>query len=311
LRPLAPIVPKHGIAGQALILVIAIMSFLACLTIGAVSLVNQSAHTWQSQISREATIQVRPVDDVDMDAALQSAQQIATGFPGVRDARIIDRSETVALLEPWLGSGLSLDELPVPRLVVVTIDDAAPPDFDALRTVISETVPNASLDDHRAWVDRLVGMARTTTLIGFSILALVMAALVLTVIFATRGAMAGNQHVIEVLHFVGARSGFVAGQFQRRFLMSGIWGGLIGGGLSVIMFLAVGLWASRNIITLEGEQASAFFGDFAIGADAYAGVVGLIVLVGLLTALTTRLTVLRALRDIDERRSDSGRLEIG
>ena len=100
------------VTGQALILVIAIMSFLACIAVGAVSLVNKSAETWQSQIAREATIQIRPADDFDMNAALQKAEAIAEQFPGVRGARIIGREETVALLEPWLGSGLGLDELP-------------------------------------------------------------------------------------------------------------------------------------------------------------------------------------------------------
>jgi cell division transport system permease protein len=309
LRNLAPIVPSANVAGQALILVIAIMSFLACLSVGAVSLVNKSAETWQSQIAREATIQIRPADDLDMDAALQQAEVLAENFPGVRGARIIGRAETVALLEPWLGSGLGLEELPVPRLVVVTIDEASPPDFTALRAAIRDTVPNASLDDHRAWVDRLVGMARTTTAIGICILTLVLCALVLTVIFATRGAMAGNQHIIEVLHFVGARSGFIARQFQTRFLLSGMWGGLIGGGAATLVFLLVSWWSARNIITPEGEQASAFFGDFAIGFGAYGAVIAVIVLVGFLTALTTRITVLQTLRDIDDRRADPGRLD--
>jgi len=309
LRPLAPVVPKAGVASQALILVIAIMSFLACVTVGAVSLVNKSAATWQSQIAREATIQIRPADNMDMETALEDALAIASSFDGVREARIIDRAETVALLEPWLGSGLGLDELPVPRLVVVTIDDTSPPDFVQLRSVIKEAIPAASLDDHRAWVDRLVGMARTTTLIGVSVLALVLAALVLTVIFATRGAMSGNHAIIEVLHFIGAEAGYIARQFQTRFLFSGIWGGLAGGGAAALVFLVVSWWSARNIITPQGEQASAFFGDFAIGAGAYGGVVAVIALVGVLTALTTRITVLAMLHDIDERRADPGRID--
>ena len=308
LRPLAPVVPRAGIASQALILVIAIMSFLACVTVGAVSLVNKSASAWQSQIAREATIQIRPADNMDMETALEDARTIAASFDGVRDARIIGRAETVALLEPWLGSGLGLDELPVPRLVVVTIDEASPPDFVQLRSVIEEAIPAASLDDHRAWVDRLVGMARTTTLIGVGVLALVLAALVLTVIFATRGAMAGNHEMIEVLHFIGAEAGYIARQFQTRFLFSGIWGGLAGGGAAALVFLVISWWSARNIITPEGEQASAFFGDFAIGAGAYGGVIAVIALVGVLTALTTRITVLATLHDIDERRADPGRI---
>ena len=52
------IVPSETIAGTALLVVIAIMAFLACLTLGVVSLVNQSAADWQNDVSREVTIQI-------------------------------------------------------------------------------------------------------------------------------------------------------------------------------------------------------------------------------------------------------------
>ncbi|TIW09862.1 MAG: ABC transporter permease, partial [Mesorhizobium sp.] len=121
-RKMAPIVPAQNIAGRALVLVIAIMTFLSCLTFGAVTLVRDTASVWENQISREATIQIKPVDGLDMEAALAQASQIAGEFPGVKSARIVDRDATARLLEPWLGSGLNIDELPVPRLIIVTID---------------------------------------------------------------------------------------------------------------------------------------------------------------------------------------------
>ncbi|RUT91166.1 ABC transporter permease, partial [Mesorhizobium sp. M7A.T.Ca.TU.009.02.1.1] len=61
-RRMAPIVPAQNIAGRALVLVIAIMTFLSCLTFGAVTLVRDTASVWENQISREATIQIKPVD---------------------------------------------------------------------------------------------------------------------------------------------------------------------------------------------------------------------------------------------------------
>ncbi len=304
---ITPIVPPGSSAGQSMALVVAIMSFLACLTVGAVSLVNQSAATWQSQIAREATIQIRPARDFDVETALADARAIAAGFDGVRAARVIGRNETLGLLEPWLGTGLDLDELPLPRLVVITIDENDPPDFVAMRTAINEVVPNATLDDHRAWVSRLVTMARTMTFAGTCVLMLVLAALVMTVVFATRGAMAGNHEVIEVLHFVGARAGFIAGQFQQRFLWVGLRGAAAGGLAAIVVFVAIGVWAGRNLTTAEGEQLSAFFGDFAIGLGAYVGVLLVIGLVGVLTMLTTRITVLRVLYEIDEKRADPSR----
>lgn len=299
-----PIVPPGNIAGQAMVLVVAIMAFLACLTVGAVALVGQSAATWQGQISREATVQIRPAQDFDIETALVEAQAIAANFDGVRAARIISSQETLGLLEPWLGSSLGLDELPVPRLVMITIDEAAPPDFAAMRAAITQAVPNATLDDHRAWVGRLTAMARTTTLAGFGILALVLGALVMTVVFATRGALAGNHDVIEVLHFVGARAGFIAGQFERRFLLIGLRGGAIGGAAAIVVFLVVAFWMNRNLTSVENEQLSAFFGDFSFGMPAFVGVLSVIALIGLLTMLTTRVTVLRVLHEIDEARGD-------
>ena len=45
-RPTAPIVPQANVSGNALMLVIAIMAFLACLTFGAVSMVRATAASW-------------------------------------------------------------------------------------------------------------------------------------------------------------------------------------------------------------------------------------------------------------------------
>ncbi|MEM1377437.1 MAG: ABC transporter permease [Pseudomonadota bacterium] len=303
-RKSAPIVPPGSIAGQALATLIAIMSFLACVTVAGVGLVQQSAGVWQSQISREATIQIRPARDFDIETALAEARAIAAGFDGVRGARIIGTDETADLLEPWLGGGLDLDELPVPRLVVITIDENNPPDFEAIRSAIDETVENATLDDHRAWVSRLVSMARTTVFFGICVLVLVMAALFLTVVFATRGAMASNHEVIEVLHFIGARGGYIARQFERRFFAIGMMGGVIGALAALGLGLAVSFWARANIATVEGEQLAAFFGDFSLPGSAYFGVALVLVSVGLVTAITTRWTVIRTLYEIDEKRAD-------
>ena len=63
---------------------------------------------------------------------------------------------------------------------------------------------------------------------------------VLSVTFATRGAMATNRPIVEVLHYVGATDGFIAGQFQRHFLLLGFKGGAIGGGAAIVLFGAAG-----------------------------------------------------------------------
>ncbi|MEH6721236.1 MAG: ABC transporter permease [Aurantimonas endophytica] len=297
-RP-APIVPPANVAGRALMTVIAIMTFLASLTVGAVTLVSDTAAQWQSDISREITVQVMPDDGVDMAAALRTVQTIAGETPGITGTSVLDDAATGRLLQPWLGTGLDLDELPVPRLVIIAIDADAPPDFAAFAARLNEAVPSAALDDHRAWVSRLVTMARAMVIAGLAVLTLVLVATVLTVIFATRGAMAGNRQIIEVLHFVGARSAFIAGEFQGHFLRLGLFGALGGGVAALFLFALMGLWTRSNQATPEADQISALFGSFAIGWTGYVGVVVLIATIGGLTAFTSRITVMRQLAAID------------
>jgi cell division transport system permease protein len=280
------------------------MTFLSCLTLGAVTLVRDTAATWQTQIAREATIQIKPADGLEMEAALARAQEVASGFAGVRSAAIVDREATVRLLEPWLGSGFDMDELPVPRLVIVTIDPDAPPDFSQMRAALATEVPRATLDDHRTWVDRLVAMARTTVTIGVAVLALMLSATVLTVVFATRGAMAGNGHIIEVLHFVGAEARFIAGEFRSHFLLTGAKGAAAGGAAAIIVFVIFSWWSSRNLATPQADQATALFGNFAIGTTGYVGVGVVVMVVAVLTAATSHLTVVSYLRDIDIRQHE-------
>lgn len=303
-RRVAAIVPEQNVAGRALILVIAIMTFLSCLTLGAVTLVRDRAGVWENQIAREATIQIKPADGLDMEAALQTAARIASGFQGVKATQIVDRAATARLLEPWLGSGLDIDELPVPRLVMVTIDEDSPPDFAGMRSLLSSELPTSSLDDHRTWVDRLVAMARTTVTIGIAVLVLMLSATVLSVVFATRGAMAGNGHIIEVLHFVGAEAGFIATEFRRHFLLTGMKGAAAGGLAAVVVFIGFSFWSSMNLATPEADQATALFGNFAIGAPGYAGVVLIVLVIAALTAATSHFTVVTYLADMENSNPD-------
>ncbi len=294
-----PLVPRNSISGRALIAVVAIMTFLASLTTGAVLLVASAASEWQSDVAREVTVQIIPAPGRDLDAAADKAAVAARAFPGIGDVRAYSKEESSKLLEPWLGSGLKLDELPVPRLIVVKIVAGASPDLSQLRKVLAEQVPGATLDDHRGWIDRMRTMAGSAVAAGVGILILVVAATMLSVTFATRGAMATNKPVIEVLHFVGAKNGFIAGRFQRHFLLLGLQGGAIGGGSAILLFALAGAISGWFAGSAGAEQTTALFGSFSIGIAGYVAVLGQVVLIAVVTAMTSRHTVNRTLDMID------------
>jgi cell division transport system permease protein len=294
-----PLVPRNSISGRALVAVVAIMTFLASLTTGAAVLVSKAAGEWQSDISREVTIQLVPGPGRDLDAAVEKAVGVARSFSGIADVRAYSKDESAKLLEPWLGTGLSLSELPVPRLVVVKIASDAAPDLTQLRRVLAEQVPGAILDDHRGWIDRMRTMAGTAVAFGICILILMFAATILSVTFATRGAMATNKAVIEVLHFVGAKNGFIARHFQQHFLILGLQGGAIGGGAAIVLFAIASLVSGWFSGTAGGDQTAALFGSFSIGPTGYIAVLIQVALIAGVTALTSRHTVNNTLEMID------------
>lgn len=293
-----PIVPDNTVGGRALIAVIAIMTFLAALTTGAVMLVHSAAGDWQSEVAREVTIQVRVTPGRDIETDVLRAAELARRVAGVADVRAYSRDESARLLEPWLGAGLKLDDLPVPRIVVVRLETDPAPDLTELRNALAAEVPAASLDDHRLFVERMRAMANTAVFGGLTVLALMLLATVLSVMFATRGAMVANRTVIEVLHFIGAKNGFIAGHFQRRFFRLGLQGGAIGGGCALILFALIE-FASRWVLgTAAAQQFVALFGTFSIGLAGYAAVAAQVVLIAFVAALTSRATVNRTLETI-------------
>src|SRR5262245_28819443 len=170
-RASASIVPADSISGRALLAVVAIMTFLAALTLGAVVLVRSAAGDWQSAVAREVTIQLRPTEQRDIEEDLRKAAAFATETSGVASTRVYSKEESAGLLEPWLGSSLGLGELPVPRLIVVRLAPGESPDLMALRRQLAD-IPGATLDDHRGYIERMRAMARSTVVIGLSVLAL-------------------------------------------------------------------------------------------------------------------------------------------
>jgi cell division transport system permease protein len=211
--------------------------------------------------------------------------------------RPYSKQESARLLQPWLG-GLALDELPVPRLIAVAITPGQSPDLESLRGALAAQVPPASLDDHREFVDHMRVMTRTILGAATGVLVLVMVATVLSVTFATRGVMAANRQVIEVLHFIGAKNSFIAGHFQRHFLLLGLKGGAIGGGLALVLFGLIDFANGWLLSSAAGAQLGALFGTFSIGLAGYAAVLAQIALTALVTAATSRRTVDRTLETV-------------
>src|SRR5205814_5738198 len=177
-RNLSPIVPRGSIAGRALVAVVAIMTYLASMTTGAVLLVSASAAEWQSEVASEITIQVRPAAGRDIDRDAAAVAEAMRGQPGIVEIRPFTKSESAKLLEPWLGSGLSMDDLPVPRVIVARVQPGTVLDLATLRARVTQVAPRASVGHHRARIARMRSTTSGTLLAGRGLRVLVFIATV-------------------------------------------------------------------------------------------------------------------------------------
>jgi|GEM_PF-58891 len=297
----ASIIPKKDMHGFALIAVIAIMSFLAAWMLFAAHCIGKSAVAWSAALERDAVVQIMPEPDQNMDKALKQAAAIAKSYSGVLSAHIVSKEETQELLSPWLGVNANIDALPVPRLVLLQIDPNMPPDFERLKANLQKDIKGVRFDSSQAWAERLAKGARIVLggILGF--LALVLAAMVMTIIFATRGALAGNTHIIEVLHFIGADDNFIAHIFDTHFFRTGLKGAALGGAGATVVFILLFFWISASRATPEGSEMAALFGRLEIDWLAIAEFFTLMLGIALLTMATSHCTVMRCLRRIDDK----------
>lgn len=294
----APLVPTDTTAGRALVMVIAIMTFLAALTAGAVAMLSDASAEWRGEAATEAAIQLRAVSGRDIEADLKSAADMAARTAGVRETRIYSKAESEALLAPWLGTGLDLSDLPIPRMVVLKLDPGARPDLDRLRVALYGAIPGASLDDHHVFISRLGAMAEAVVLFAIMAFGLMLAAMGVVVASATRAAVATNREIVEVLHVVGATDDFIADQFRRRFLALGLRGAAIGGAGALLFFPVAGALADRWRTSAGGAQLEALFGAFNPGVAGYLAIIALAAGVALMTGYLSRAIVLRHLQKL-------------
>jgi cell division transport system permease protein len=294
-----PLAPTDSIAGRSLVIVIAIMTFLAALAAGAALMVADASADWRTEVAREVSVQVRSLPGRDIEADVEAAAGLARATPGVLNVRVYTRAESEALLAPWLGEGLDLSELPTPRMIVVTLDADKRANLAKLKNDLAAKAPAATLDDHRLWLERLGAMANTVVAVAALIFALIVAVMAIAVASATRAAVATNREIVEVLHLVGASDDFIAREFERRFLALGLRGAAIGGGAAAAFFALAGFLARRVDTTPSGEQIEAMFGGVSLGPYGFGVILTLSATVALLTGRMSRMIVLNRLRDLN------------
>ena len=226
-RP-APFLPERESRDAALIFVVAVLCFLACLTAMGVIAADRAARGWTGQLTGEATVIVRPRGGETPDAAAARGAEALAGVTGVTEARALEPAKAYDLIRPWLGDVSDLADLPVPRLVAVSLDPKRPATAAALRQGLKAQDVDATVDDHSVWIKDISRAGGVVRWLGTGVFALIATAAAAVIAFATRAGLAARRDVVEVLHLAGAEDGYIARLFQVRFARLAGVAGLIG-----------------------------------------------------------------------------------
>jgi cell division transport system permease protein len=235
----APFLPEKETRDGALIFVVAALCFLACLTAMGVLAADRAAAGWTGQLTGEATVIVRPRGGETPDAAAARAAEVLAGTAGVAEARALEPAKAYDLIRPWLGDVSDLEDLPVPRLVAVTLDARHPADAKQLSAALAGQKVDATVDDHSIWIKDIRRAGGLVRWLGVGVFLLIAAAAGAVIAFATRAGLAARRDVVEVLHLAGAEDGFIARLFQVRFAQMAGYAGLLGAIAAVVLGAAL------------------------------------------------------------------------
>jgi cell division transport system permease protein len=285
-RQPSPLPLERDGSGRFLPWLIALMVFLAALSIGGAALIADGLARWDRTLQGTLTVELpRPTDDAAADAAVRSAVTLVRAVPGVASVRPLDHAEVVALLRPWLGENFDAADLPLPALLDVRLEPGKDIDRATLEQHLDAVVPGSGVERRGAWLDQLFRVARVIEWAMIVIVFLVGSVTVTAVVFTTRTGLALHAELIDLLHTMGATDSYIARQFQRHAFGLGLRGGIAGLIAAFLLFGAIRIAGQGNIMAVD------------LRFPLVAGLALLLLppLVGLVGLLTARSTVLRSL----------------
>jgi cell division transport system permease protein len=180
----------------------------------------------------------------------------------VAGVKVISADEALADFRKDSGFGKALDALtdnPLPDTLIVTptLVASTPEGTEHLRGVIAAVPDVQSVQIDTEWIKRLhaiIGILRQVVLLTGGLLAL---GIVLIVSNTIRLDILNRRAEIEVMKLVGASDGFA----RRPFLYSGIWYGL-GGGILALILVAI----AAQLLASPIEQLARLYGSaFRLG----------------------------------------------
>lgn len=216
-----------------------LMTFIAVLILSAGIVTYSSVTRWQQSVSGSLTVQIPTYTELGaargelVNKDIETTLTILRSSEGILGATVLSDNQMSDLMSPWLDNKTVLSELPLPKLIDVTVDPNISLNLSQIQADLASQVPDAKLDSHRIWLTPLLRLSSgIIKLIGF-ILILLALTTSFTVIYATKTSLRVHEPVISLVHMMGANDFYVTNQYANRSFRLTLLGSLFGFALSV------------------------------------------------------------------------------
>lgn len=287
--------PLNKSAGNGfLVLLIALMTFLAVLALSASFALSEMTARWSSGLENRLTVEI-PAEDGNgkirknkkINALKGQVKVLFKEYPGVKSFEILDDAAIQDLISPWLGDDFALEDLPLPALIAVEATENTDVFLNKLTKDLREIDSSIKIDTHEDWLKALLGLIGSLEFSTLLVTLIIALTGVTAIAGAIRSRMAEHRPDIELLHLMGASDSYISRQFQRHALILGLQGGVCG------LLLGAGmLWVMGAV---SGDNSNGLIPDFKLGTVQIVFLLLLPVLACGLSSLTARFTVLREL----------------
>src|SRR5574344_2149541 len=154
-----------------------IYMYLFVVILAIVMAINSMANSWEKDIMGAMTVQIIPIEDANKHIDIEKTEeqknkvlQFMENVSGVESVKALDSRTVEKLMKPWLGNKVNISSLPMPILLDIKLKPNKDINYDEITRGLKMITPNASIDNHRLWLNRLLKFASSLKLVAEAVL---------------------------------------------------------------------------------------------------------------------------------------------
>lgn len=274
-----------------------LITFLMMLTLSASFVLSAMNDRWSKGLENKATIEISaldqngaPLTQEDIDTQTTEAQDFLAAHPAIEESIVMDKSDIIQLVSPWLGDNVGLENVPLPGIISIKFKDDIVFDTEEIKESLNNVAPQARLDNHESWLNDVLSFTGAIRLAAILMTLIITITTIVAVGGAIQSRMAVYRDELELLHLMGASDRYISRQLQRYAFLTVLKGAVIGMVIGWIVIFIIGLMAGKMEVSLIPEFSLSFLQIFAL--------LFLPIIIALIGMGTARQTVLRFLRQM-------------